>query len=73
MQETNIYNLTTRETELIATVWGMSSLVDYEVYKLTLSPIEQLSLDYLVVVAAQGGDDIEDLTLAKKVLAKFRL
>jgi hypothetical protein len=69
----NIYNLSTHETSLINTAWGLSTMEDFDNFRESLTPQDRRTLDYLAYIAATDGDDVKDLKKAKKVLAKFRL
>jgi hypothetical protein len=73
MHEINIYNLTTHETQLMNTAWGLGTMEEFDDFRGSLSPQDQRTIDYLTYIAAMDGDDVKDVKMAKKVLAKFRL
>ena len=73
MHEINIYNLTKHETSLMNTAWGLSTMEEFDDFRASLNPQDQRTLDYLAYIAAMDGDEVKDLKMAKKVLAKFKL
>jgi hypothetical protein len=73
MHEINIYNLTKHETSLMNTAWGLATMEEFDDFRGSLCPQDQRTIDYLTYIAAMDGDDVKDVKMAKKILAKFRL
>ena len=66
-----IHNLPAKHKALMEVIWEMQSTEQIVAFVQTLPWKDKLSISYLVEIAQLGGDDLTDVTLAKKELDRI--
>jgi hypothetical protein len=69
----NIYNINDTGKQFLARAWQLAEYPEVLDLIDSYPESQRLQLHWLLVVAAHGGDDIEDVSEASRLLKQFQL